>query len=191
MSIFTRLKKDRRTAADFQAAIDEATAAVAEARGRLDHLVPERKSLLLEGTDGEIASVEAQIAAARLAIDRGEAAIEELRRLQDQVRAGEREAMLDRLETEFRAEASGLEEDSLEYTEHARKLVPVVDRAKRRRRRMRAIAAQLRDAGRAPPEGVHVVQFEDRLQLPAVDAVNKAYWWSGAARGEGLDLIEG
>lgn len=190
MNVLKNLRPQRGTVQEIHAAIGQARAGLAEDQERLTRLVPGRRSLLLEGTDEEILQIEAQISSTRLSMERGEAAIEELQRLLGEAQVRERDAELDRLEEDTRAEEAALYEDALAYTGLAQKMVPIADRAKRRRRRIQANIIRLRDAGRTPPARGHIVQFEDRLQLPATDAVNKAFWWNGGARGEGLELLD-
>ena len=200
MSIFKKLRQGRKTAVDFAEAINEASTKVAEARHRLEQLVPQRKALLLEGSDDEVAAVEAQIGVERLAIDRGEAAIEELRRLQEQARANEQEAELDRVEEAARANARSYREAALRYEELARQMVLVLDQAKKARRAHHGDNRQLNQAGRAPVKldleefaggKPFFSYFEEHVELPTINAHHNAFWGSGQMRAAGHKVLEG
>lgn len=191
MSIFTRLKKDRRTAADFGAAILEADGILKASKEMLADLDRQRQDLLLNGSASEVRKVKTQIEDVQLELESAEAAREQLVRLRAAASEAEQDARLDGLVEEAQKCATVIHECCNGYEPHARAIVPLAHKRKQADRRLRQINRLLTEAGREAVPAPIAMAFDERLELPVAGAPRKAYWASGAPRGEGLDLIEG
>lgn len=89
-------RKTPTTAAELTAALAEAEQAARDADARVETLTAERARLLLDGDDGAIDKVEAQLATAARDSDRAGLAVEELKRRLAAATDAQRQAELDR-----------------------------------------------------------------------------------------------
>lgn len=193
MSFFKNLLSDRRTSADLSDAILQAEADVRAATEQLESLRPERRALLLEGTDAEIRAAEQRIADASLTIDRGRAAIEELTRLRDLAAESERMDALQARKSEGELAAQRYVELSEIYANTlAPQMMKLLAEAADAHRTWHSAAREVGgEIGRIEPPSeilrmrgtsVHFQYFHMLVRLPAPNGFDQAYWWDGKVK---------